>query len=66
MSRFLLEIEPVPGNWSAPPVQRLKGVLKRLLRSYGFRCVSAREITSGNEKVGVKDADDVGCGGPVS
>ena len=59
MSRFLLEIEPVPGNWSAPPVQRLKGVLKRLLRSYGFRCVAAREVTQGNADTRAPDVNDL-------
>jgi hypothetical protein len=42
---FALVIRGTPGNWQAGPVQRLKGVLKRLLRSYGFRCLSARPAT---------------------
>ena len=29
----------------APPIIRLRRVLKSLLRAYGFRCTSARDIT---------------------
>jgi hypothetical protein len=37
--RYHLELEALPGNWRVEPVQRLRAALKRLLRSYGLRCV---------------------------
>jgi hypothetical protein len=36
---FEITLRPVPGNWRVEPVQRLRAALKRLLRSYGLRCV---------------------------
>ena len=37
---YVIELVPVSGNWSAPPEARLKGLLKRALRTFGFRCVN--------------------------
>jgi len=37
---YVIEFEPVSGNWLAPPEARLKGLLKRALRTFGFRCVN--------------------------
>jgi hypothetical protein len=35
---FILHLEAMPGNYLAPPVQRLRAALKRLKRNYGLRC----------------------------
>ena len=41
---FVLEIRSEPqAGWMVPQDLRLRQVLKRLLRSYGFRCIDIRE-----------------------
>lgn len=42
--RFTITIEAMP-KWTTPVAVRLKGVLKQLLRCWGFRCVSIAEVT---------------------
>ena len=37
---YYLELEPVSGNWLMPPEARLKALLKRALRTHGFKCVT--------------------------
>lgn len=39
--RFVLTLEPLPGK--LPAIVRLRRLLKRLLRSGGFRCVRIEE-----------------------
>ena len=39
--RFALKIESVPGR-DIPTVVRLRGLLKSMLRGFGFRCLEAR------------------------
>ena len=47
--RFTLTLADEPqAHDDAPPAVRLRQVLKRLLRSYGFRCVDVRGEESGN------------------
>src|SRR5258708_6703783 len=41
LQSFALVLRPLPG-WRIPPEQRLRAALKRLLRSYGLRCVSCK------------------------
>jgi hypothetical protein len=41
-TRYRLELEPTPGNWQTPPVQRLRFALKVLLRAFGLRCIQCR------------------------
>ena len=41
--RYLLELRAEPGRWQAPPISRLKRLLKAALRGYGFR---ATEIST--------------------
>jgi hypothetical protein len=36
---FVLELRPLTTGWRVPVEVRLRAVLKRLLRTYGFRCV---------------------------
>ena len=53
--RFTLLLEDVAANGDAPVAIRLRAVLKRLLRAFGFRCVSiakgeaARNTTTGDD-----------------
>jgi len=42
-TRYYLELEPIPGNWQAPPLARLKAMLKAAKRAWGLSCVSVRE-----------------------
>jgi hypothetical protein len=35
---FVLTLRPIPGNWRATPLLRLRAALKTLLRGYGLRC----------------------------
>jgi len=42
--RYLLVLEPSPGGDSAPPIIRLRRLLKAALRVYSLRCVEAREL----------------------
>jgi hypothetical protein len=44
---FHLILRPTGNNWRVSPVQRLRALLKAALRSYGLRCVSAREAEPG-------------------
>lgn len=39
-----LVVTPVPGNWGAPPIVRLRRLLKAMGRGYGFRCLHVREL----------------------
>jgi len=39
---YQLTLTPLAGKWSAPPVQRLRALLKRALRDYGLRCIQCR------------------------
>lgn len=48
--RYHLELEPVPGNYLAPPERRLARLLKAMLRAYGWRCVSCRPVAPANEE----------------
>jgi hypothetical protein len=41
--RYHLELEAMPGNWQAPPVARLRGLLKQAKRAWGMRCVRVTE-----------------------
>lgn len=41
---YVVTLEPVTGPFWAPPHRRLARLLKAMLRGYGFRCVSAREL----------------------
>jgi len=46
-AEFVLHLRPEPAgrdHLNRTPTERLRGVLKRLLRSHGLRCVSVREI----------------------
>ena len=43
--QFTLTVRTVPaGAFWAPPERRLARLLKALLRGYGFRCVSVKEL----------------------
>jgi hypothetical protein len=52
--KLLLEAQPA----DVPVNRRLAGVLKRLLRSYGFKCLSAEEIPVTRDRAG-------GAGGTI-
>jgi hypothetical protein len=39
---YLLRLRPLPG-WPLPPWQRLRGLVKVCLRTFGFRVVALRE-----------------------
>ena len=43
-TEYELRLRPTGGNHNAPTVRRLARILKALLRGYGFKCVSAREL----------------------
>ena len=43
--RYYLELEPVPGNYLAPPEKRLARLLKTMLRAYGWRCNACRPVS---------------------
>jgi hypothetical protein len=43
--RYFLELEPVPGNYLAPPEKRLARLLKTMLRAYGWRCNACRPVS---------------------
>ena len=45
--RFNLTIEALPDD--GPPIVRLRRILKALLRSYRFRCLSAIELPADNQ-----------------
>lgn len=48
--RYTIQFEPVQSaRFRAPPVCRLKGLLKTSLRAWGMRVVSAREEPVGRE-----------------
>ena len=47
---YELRLRPVKSAWPTPTVRRLAIVLKRLLRNYGFECVSAKEISVNDQK----------------
>jgi hypothetical protein len=42
---FVIEVTALPDDY-APPISRLKRMLKGLLRAHGFRCIACRETTS--------------------
>lgn len=46
MTRYLVELTPVGGSpWQGvPPDERLRRLLKAMLRSYGMRCTSVRPV----------------------
>jgi hypothetical protein len=47
---YVLRLRPLRGpGWSTPPLLRLRGVLKRLLRTYGFVAVEVRPVKKANE-----------------
>jgi hypothetical protein len=48
MTRFRLTLESVPSD--VPAEIRLRGLLKLMLRSFGLRCVEAKELTDGEEE----------------
>jgi hypothetical protein len=53
--RFALELESLPEKpGDSPPSVRLRVLLKRLQRSYGFRCKSAVEVPEGWKMAVVK------------
>lgn len=57
--RYVVELAAVKSKrWAdAPsPVIRLRLVLKALLRSYGFRCVSVREVGKGGREASSRAA----------
>jgi hypothetical protein len=37
---YVLTIEAAKGSWRTPPIQRLRGLLKTMLRAWGFRCTN--------------------------
>jgi hypothetical protein len=43
-TRYTIVLTAKPGNWRAPVEARLKAALKRLLRSYGLRCVACKPV----------------------
>ncbi len=45
--RYRLLIEALPSE--VPVVVRLRCVLKRLLRTFGFRCVEVLEVPAGDD-----------------
>jgi hypothetical protein len=47
---FEIILKPVPGNWRAPAIVRLRALLKAARRAFGFRCISAREIDASRAK----------------
>jgi hypothetical protein len=55
--RFVLVLRPEPGNWAAPPFQRLRLALKCLLRAYGLRCTDCRVQEAGASTLGHDDQD---------
>jgi hypothetical protein len=40
VSTVTITLRPEPGNWSSPPVARLKRLLKAIKRGYGWTCVN--------------------------
>ena len=50
MTMYALTLRSLPNARTAPE-QRLKGILKRLLRSYQFRCVECVEVQGGTTLV---------------
>ena len=42
MPRYLILLESTPGD--APPIIRLRHLLKAALRQYGLRCAEAEEV----------------------
>lgn len=63
MTRWTIQIQPVPG-WSVPPIVRLRGALKVLLRTFGLRCVSILEDDTCDAPAGAATAD--GADAPVA
>ena len=57
--RFAIEIVALADD-CAPPIIRLRRVLKSLLRVYGFRCTSARDMTPPLPPLPSKNADGSG------
>ena len=43
-TEYEIRLRPLPGTHNAPAVRRLARWLKRMLRAYGFVCISAKEI----------------------
>lgn len=41
---YQITLTPAAGNHLAPPIVRLRRLLKASLRGYGLRCVSAKEV----------------------
>lgn len=41
--RYALTLAPLPG-WPTPPVVRLRGALKVLLRGFGLRCLEVSQL----------------------
>ncbi len=48
--RYTLVLRPLTTGWRTTPETRLRAVLKRLLRSYGFRCVSVAPAPAEKDK----------------
>jgi hypothetical protein len=48
--RYHLELEPVAGNYLAPPEKRLARLLKAMLRAYGWRCTRCVPLAPANEE----------------
>jgi hypothetical protein len=42
--RFQLTIESIPNSYPHDPIARLKLILKRMKRGYGFRCLSCSPV----------------------
>jgi hypothetical protein len=58
--RFLIELVDRPGTSRVPVYRRLAVLLKRLGRTYGFRCTSAVEIRAEPPEPAVGDTHDQG------
>lgn len=46
-AEYVITLRPEPAGrdgFGREPAERLRMVLKRLLRAYGFRCVSVRQV----------------------
>lgn len=63
-TKWVIEFESMP-HQGVPEAMRMKGLLKRALRSHGFRCVTMRSgVTSGKNAGEAAGRDEAADHGP--
>src|SRR5688572_14489357 len=68
--RFEIVLEPMSGTYNSPHIRRLALIMKRLGRNFGYRVISAREVSGAKPIcrccICVENAQDAQTTGPLA